>query len=123
MPKKLPVSLPKRGEIYIVNFDPTIGSEIKKTRPALIIQNNVANQYSPIVIVAAVTSKFDERLYPTEVLIPAKEGGLSAYSVVLLDQIRSIDKQRLMKRLGRIKSNTLARVDSALQISFGLVKI
>jgi mRNA interferase MazF len=86
---------PRRGDIYLVNFDPTVGSEIKKTRPALIIQNDIANQHSPIIIVAAITSKFDELLYPTEVLIKAPEAGLKHDSVVLLNQIRSIDKQRL----------------------------
>ena len=80
---------PVRGEVYLVNFDPTLGSEIKKTRPALIIQNDVANRHSPITIVAAITSKFDDSLYPTEVLIAAGEGGLKQDSVVLLNQIRS----------------------------------
>ena len=111
----------KRGEVYLVNFDPTIGSEIKKTRPALILQNDIANRHSPITIVAAITSQFDEPLYPTEVLIQAGEGGLSKDSVVLLNQIRSIDKARLIKRLGRLKQATMRRVDRALHISFGLV--
>ncbi|RJP19250.1 MAG: type II toxin-antitoxin system PemK/MazF family toxin [Candidatus Omnitrophota bacterium] len=123
MPKKFRLTYPKRGEVYLVNFDPTVGSEIKKTRPALILQNDIANQYSPITIVAAITSRFDERLYPTEVLIPAKEGGLETDSVVLLNQIRSIDRQRLIKRRGVLKPDTLARVDNALQISLGLVEI
>jgi len=65
------LSYPKRGEIHLVSFDPTIGAEIKKTRPALILQNDISNQYSPITIVAAITSKFEEPLYPTEVLIKA----------------------------------------------------
>ena len=91
---------PKRGEVFLVNFDPTIGSEIRKTRPALILQNDISNEYSPITIVAAITSRFDRTLYPTEVLIHAPEGGLSNDSVILLNQIRSIDKQRLIKRLG-----------------------
>ncbi len=81
---------PIRGEIYLVNFDPTIGSEISKTRPALIIQNNIANENSPITIIAAITSKFDDRLYPTEVLIEPPEGGLKTTSVILLNQIRSL---------------------------------
>ena len=80
---------PQRGEIYLVNFDPTIGAEIKKTRPALILQNDVSNQYSPITIVAAITSQFTEPLYPTEVLIKAPEGGLQIDFVALLNQIRS----------------------------------
>jgi len=83
---------PVRGEVYLVNFDPTLGSEIKKTRPALIIQNDIANEHSPITIVAAITSKFDNTLYPTEVEISAGEGDLKQNSVVLLNQIRSIDR-------------------------------
>jgi mRNA interferase MazF len=114
---------PVRGEIYLVNFDPTIGSEISKTRPAVIIQNNIANQSSPIIIIAAITSKFDDRLYPTEVLIEPLEGGLKTTSVILLNQVRSIDKQRLVKRIGSIGSEKLNEVDRAIQISFGLIDL
>ncbi len=106
-----------------MNFDPTLGAEIKKTRPALIIQNDVANEHSPITIVAAITSQFEEPLYPTEVFIKAREGGLKVDSVTLLNQIRSIDCQRLVKRLGCLKSETMAKVDRAIQISLGLVKL
>ncbi len=112
-----------RGEIYLVNFDPTVGSEIQKTRPALIVQNDVSNLHSPITIVAAITSKFDEKLYPTEVLIAAREGGLSIDSVVLLNQIRSIDGKRLRGRLGKVSEETLRKVDTALKISLGLIDI
>jgi mRNA interferase MazF len=115
--------LPKRGEIYLVNFDPTIGSEIQKTRPALVLQNDIANRHSPITIVAAITSTFEEPLYPTEVLVSAPEGGLRTDSVVLLNQIRSLDKRRLARRLGTIRPNTLERVDRALQVSLGLIKL
>jgi mRNA interferase MazF len=114
---------PQRGEIYLVNFDPTIGSEIRKTRPALILQNDVSNQYSPVTIVAALTSQFTEPLYPTEVLIKVPEGGLQVDSVALLNQIRSIDKQRLIKRLGVLESVTMEQVDRAIQISLGLVNL
>ncbi|WP_353929894.1 type II toxin-antitoxin system PemK/MazF family toxin [Okeanomitos corallinicola TIOX110] len=114
---------PQRSEIYLVNFDPTIGSEIQKTRPALILQNDVSNQYSPITIVAALTSQFTEPLYPTEVLIKVPEGGLQVNSVALLNQIRSIDKQRLIKRLGVLESVTMEQVDKAIQISLGLVNL
>ena len=123
MARKASVSRLRRGEVYLVNFDPTIGAEIKKTRPALVIQNDIANRHSPITIVAAVTSKFDERLYPTEVLIRPPEGGVSEDSVVLLNQIRSIDKARLIKRLGALKPTTMQKVDQALQISVGLAVI
>jgi len=115
------LSFPKRGEVYLVNFDPTVGAEIKKTRPALVLQNDVANRYSPITIVAAVTSHFEEPLYPTEVVIPVGEGGTNVGSVVLLNQIRSVDKRRLIKRLGALKPLTMEEIDRALCISLGLV--
>jgi mRNA interferase MazF len=114
---------PKRGEIYVVNFDPTVGAEIKKTRPALVLQNDIANRHSPITIVAAITSKYDATLYPTEVLVKPPEGGLTTNAVVLLNQIRSIDKGRLIKRLGLLKPATMQKVDRALQISLGLMKL
>jgi mRNA interferase MazF len=118
-----PIIQPIRGEIYLVNFDPTIGSEISKTRPALIIQNNIANRSSPIIIIAAITSKFDDRLYPTEVLIEPPEGGLKTTSVILLNQIRSIDLQRLIRRIGAIGLGKLNEVDRAIQISLGLIDL
>ncbi|WP_371418126.1 type II toxin-antitoxin system PemK/MazF family toxin [Anabaena sp. UHCC 0253] len=114
---------PQRGEIYLVNFEPTIGSEIKKTRPALILQNDIANQHSSITIVAAITSQFTAPLYPTEVLIKSSVSGLQFDSVILLNQIRSIDKQRLIKRLGILTSIIMEDVDKAMQISLGLIKL
>lgn len=117
------IAYPRRGEIYLANLDPTVGAEISKTRPVLVVQNDVANRYSPIAIVAAITSRFGERLYPTEVLIEAPEGGLTSDSVVLLNQIRSLDKQRLIKHLGVLKPATVRRVDGALTISLGLVSV
>jgi mRNA interferase MazF len=115
--------LPKRGEIYLVNFDPTVGSEIQKTRPALILQNDIANKHSPITIVAAITSKFDDRLYPTEVLVPSSNTGLSQDSVVLLNQIRSIDRTRLIRRLGVVSDEIMTAVDQAIQVSLGLIPL
>lgn len=114
---------PKRGEVHLVNFDPTLGAEIKKTRPALILQNDIANRHSPITIVGAITSQFEEPLYPTEVLVHSSEGGLKTGSVVLLNQVRSIDQRRLIKRLGVLRPHTMKRVDRALLISFGLLRI
>ena len=113
--------LPKRGEVYLVNFDPTIGSEIRKTRPALILQNDIGNEFSFITIVAAITSQYDDNLYPTEVFIEPPEGGFSNNSVVLLNQICSIDKKRLIKRLGELTLTSMKRVERAIQISFGLI--
>jgi mRNA interferase MazF len=114
---------PKRGEVYLVSFDPTVGAEIKKTRPALVIQNDIGNRLSPITIVAAISSRFDDTLYPTEVLITPPEGGLREPSVVMLNQIRSVDRRRLTARLGRLTPETMARVDRALSISVGLVDV
>ncbi len=117
------ITFPKRGEIYLTDFDPTLGAEIQKTRPALILQNDVANRHSPITIVAAISSRFEDPLYPTEVLVRAPEGGLPLNSVVLLNQIRAVDKRRIKKRLGTLKSGTMVRVDRALQIRLGLVNL
>lgn len=118
---KIPVKTVARGEVYLVKFDPTVGSEIKKTRPAIIIQNDTANRFSPVTIVAAISSKFDDKLYPTEVLIHAGEAGLKQDSVVVLDQIRTIDKMRIVKKLGKVSAFTLKRADTALKISVGLI--
>jgi mRNA interferase MazF len=123
MARRPHVARPKRGEVYLVNFDPTIGAEIQKTRPALGVHNDIANRHSPITIVAAISSQFDESLYPTEVLVRPPEGGLTIDSVVLLNQVRSVDKRRLVRRLGVLTPATMERVDRALQISFGLVRI
>jgi len=117
------IKVVRRGEVYLVSFDPTLGTEIQKTRPALVIQNDIANRYSPITIVAAITSTIDARPRPTKVLVKAPEGGLSVDSMVLLNQIRSVDKQRLLKRLGKLSSNTMEDINRALLISFGLVEI
>jgi len=117
------LGFPRRGEVYLVSFDPTVGAEIRKARPAVVLQYDIANRYSPVTIVAAVTSKFTLPPYPTEVLITAPEGGLQVDSVVLLNQVRSIDRQRLIKCLGRLRTDTMKKVDQAIVISFGLVKI
>jgi mRNA interferase MazF len=114
---------PKRGEVYFVNFDPTVGAEIRKTRPALILQNDIGNRNSPITIVAAITSQFDQPLYPTEVLVKAGGAGLPKDSVVLCNQIRSIDKRRLVKRIGALRGDTLLRVERALLLSLGITKV
>lgn len=115
--------IPRRGDVYLVNFDPTIGAEIQKTRPALIVQNDVGNRYSPVTVVAAISSWKGESLYPTEVLVKNSEGGLKAASLVLLNQIRTIDKQRLIKKIGTLHAETMEYVDKALQISLGLVEV
>ena len=113
----------KRGAVYLVSFDPTVGSEIKKTRPAVIIQNDIANRHSPVVIVAAVTSSADRHLHPTDVFVPKKEGGLEADSLILLNQIRTVDRQRLSKYLGVLSPTTVTAINTALAISVGLTDI
>ena len=123
MERRPRLTSPRRGEVYLVSFDPTVGSEIQRTRPALILQNDIANRHSPITIVAAITSQFAEPLYPTEVLITPPEGGLTTASVALLNQIRSIDRQRLVRRLGRVRAETLERVNRAIQLSLGLIEL
>jgi mRNA interferase MazF len=117
------VARPRRGEVWLVSFNPTIGAEIRKTRPALVLQNDITNRASPITIVAAITSQFEESIYPTEVLIKAPEAGLTIDSVALLNQIRSIDQRRLVRRLGVVRSATMMNVERALMISLGLVRI
>jgi len=117
------MTFPRRGDIYLVTFDPTVGHEIRKTRPAVVIQNDVSNQYSPITIVAAVSSQFADPPHPREVPLPVgTRTGLSKASAVILNQIRSIDRMRLGKRLGSLDAATMRRVDDALKISLGLIE-
>jgi mRNA interferase MazF len=106
-----------------VSLDPTVGAEIRKTRPAVVVQNDPANRRSPITIVAAVTSQVEEPLYPTEVLVRAPEGGLTTDSVVLLNQIPSVDRGRLVRRLGVLKAETMKAIDRALLLSLGLMEL
>lgn len=117
------IGFPKRGEIYLVRFDPAVGHEIKKTRPALVLQNNIGNEYSLTTIIAAITSKVSDRPYPVEVVIDPGRAGLKAHSTVRLDQVRTVDRGRLIKRLGEIDSEEMERVEQALQISLGLADI
>ena len=116
------MKFPRRGAVYLVNLDPTIGSEIKKVRPAVIIQNDVGNQYSPTTIVAPVTSG-EAAIYPVEVAVKTPEGGLTYNSLILLSQIRTLDKSRLVKHLGDISDETLRQVDQAVMISLGLMAL
>lgn len=120
--EKITKHLPRRGDIYLVNFDPTIGREIKKTRPAVIIQNDISNEYSPVVIVAAITSyQTNYKIYPTEVIVSYRESGLDHDSLVLLNQIRTIDKQRLLLKVGKVESEILHKIDRALEVSLGIM--
>jgi mRNA interferase MazF len=118
------VTFPCRGEIYQVSFDPTMGHEIRKTRPALVIQNDISNEYSPITIVAAISSQFGDPPNPREVVIPTgSKTGLSKPSAAILNQTRFIDRMRLRKCLGALDAATMRRIDEALRISLGLVDL
>jgi mRNA interferase MazF len=123
MERRPRITYPRRGEVYLVTFDPTVGSEIQRTRPALILQNDITNRNSTITVVTAITSQFEEPLYPTEVMVSPPEGGLTVPSVALLNQIRSIDRRRLVRRLGRVTAATMEQVDRALRISMGLIEL
>jgi mRNA interferase MazF len=123
MAKGSRLARPRRGEVWLVSCDPTIGAEIRKTRPALVLQNDIASRASPITIVAAITSQFEEPIYPTEVRIKAPEAGLTTDSVALLNQIRSVDRRRLVRRFGAIRPLTMINVERALMISLGLERV
>ncbi|MZQ75934.1 MAG: PemK family transcriptional regulator [Peptoclostridium sp.] len=113
----------KRGDIYYADLSPVIGSEQGGVRPVLIVQNDIGNKYSPTVIVAAITAKIDKAKLPTHVEIKANEYGLVKDSVVLLEQIRTIDKKRLREKIGSFDEKLMLKVDEALQISLGLMEI
>ena len=115
---------PERGEIYLTALDPTLGRESQKTRPALVIQNDVSNRLTGITIVAPITSTVRFPLNPVHVLLSADQTtGLSVVSVALFNQIRAVDKLRLIKKLGSVDKETLTRVDEAISISLGLLKL
>lgn len=110
----------KRGDIYYADLSPVVGSEQGGVRPVLIIQNDVGNRFSPTVIAAAITSQKDKTRLPTHIQISSRNCGLSRDSVVLLEQVRTIDKRRLKERMGRVEEPYMDQVDRALSISFGL---
>ena len=109
-----------RGDIYFCNLDCTQGSEQGGVRPVLIVQNDVGNRYSPTVIAAAITSQRDKAKLPTHIEINAQTCGLAKNSVVLLEQVRTLDKRRLKEKMGELPADAMHSVDSALSISFGL---
>ena len=110
----------RRGDIYYADLSPVVGSEQGGVRPVLIIQNNVGNRYSPTVIAAAITSRGTKANLPTHIKLYADNSGLSKDSVVLLEQIRTIDKKRLKEKMGTLGAYDMDKVDEALSISFGL---
>ena len=110
----------RRGDIYYADLSPVVGSEQGGVRPVLIVQNDVGNRFSPTVIAAAITSQRGKAKLPTHILLDSQTKGLSRDSIVLLEQVRTIDKHRLKERMGRLDSGSMGRVDQALSISFGL---
>ena len=109
----------KRGDIFYADLSPVVGSEQGGLRPVLIVQNDIGNKYSPTVIAAAITSKLDKAKLPTHIDVYAEEFGLSKNSVVLLEQIRTLDKRRLKERIGELPPATMLRVNRAILISLG----
>ena len=109
----------KRGEIFLVNFDPTIGAEAKKTRPALVVSNDINNAHSPIVSISPITSNV-KRVYSFEVEIPSKTGGVRTRSKVMVNQTRAVDKIRLIKKLGYLPDEIMVNVNQALKLHYDL---
>ena len=110
----------KRGEIYYADLSPVVGSEQGGVRPVLIVQNDVGNKFSPTVIAAAITSQRDKNNLPTHIEVDARNCGLARDSIVLLEQVRTIDKRRLKERMGSLDNNDMGKVNHALSVSFGL---
>jgi len=110
----------KRGDIYYADLSPVVGSEQGGLRPVLIIQNDVGNRYSPTVIAAAITSRMGKTRLPTHIDIYADKAGLSKDSVILLEQIRTLDKQRLKEKMGHLDDGMMNEVNNAIAVSFGL---
>ncbi len=110
----------KRGDIYYADLSPVIGSEQGGLRPVLIIQNDVGNRYSPTVIAAAITSRMGKTRLPTHIDIYAEKAGLAKDSVILLEQIRTLDKRRLKEKMGHLDDAVMAQVNSAIAVSFGI---
>ncbi len=110
----------RRGDIYYADLSPVIGSEQGGVRPVLVVQNDVGNKYSPTVITAAITSQINKAKMPTHIEVDALQYGLSKDSVILLEQVRTIDKKRLKEKVGHLEGDLMSKVNDALSISFGL---
>ena len=111
----------KRGDVFYADLSPVVGSEQGGVRPVLVIQNDIGNRFSPTVIIAAITAQIQKAKLPTHVEIDAKTHGMEKDSVILLEQIRTIDKQRLTDKITHLDEETMRKVDEALQISLGLI--
>ncbi|HWL22748.1 MAG TPA: type II toxin-antitoxin system PemK/MazF family toxin [Ureibacillus sp.] len=112
----------KRGDVFFADLSPVVGSEQGGTRPVLIIQNDIGNRFSPTVIIAAITAQIQKAKLPTHVEIDANKYGFERNSVILLEQLRTIDKSRLTDRITQLDDELMDRVDEALEISLGLMK-
>lgn len=112
----------KRGDIFYGDLSPVIGSEQGGIRPVLVIQNDIGNKYSPTVIVAAITSQINKAKLPTHVELEALSYGITKNSVILMEQIRTIDKKRLKEKIGHLSDELMKQADIAMQISFGLIE-
>lgn len=110
----------KRGDIYYADLSPVIGSEQGGLRPVLIVQNDVGNKYSPTVIAAAITSRVSKAKLPTHIDVVGEDTGLAKDSIILLEQIRTIDKKRLKEKMGHLDEGTMSSVNNAIEVSFGL---
>ena len=115
------ILLIKRGEIYYADLSPVVGSEQGGVRPVLIVQNDVGNKFSPTVIAAAITSQKDKNALPTHIEVDAGNCGLAKDSVVLLEQVRTIDKRRLKEKMGSLDNTDMGKVDHALTVSFWII--
>ncbi|MDR0880470.1 MAG: type II toxin-antitoxin system PemK/MazF family toxin [Clostridioides sp.] len=113
----------KRGDLYYADLSPVVGSEQGGVRPVLIVQNDVGNKYSPTVIVSAITSQINKAKLPTHVEISAYEYGLNKDSVILLEQIRTIDKKRLREKIGFLDKDMMMKVEAGLLVSLGLLDL
>nr|WP_279388484.1 type II toxin-antitoxin system PemK/MazF family toxin [Anaerospora hongkongensis] len=113
----------KRGDIYYANLSPVVGSEQGGHRPVLVIQNDVGNKYSPTIIVAAITSQISKAKLPTHIEISSKQFSLEKDSVILLEQLRTIDKRRLKEKITHLNEEVMGRVDEGIRVSLGLIQI
>ena len=110
----------KKGDLFFADLSPVVGSEQGGIRPVLVVQNDVGNKYSPTVIAAAITSKMGKTKLPTHIDVPGDDAGLAKDSIILLEQIRTIDKRRLKEKMGHLDDATMSSVNNAIEVSFGL---
>lgn len=113
----------KRGDIFYADLSPVVGSEQGGVRPVLVIQNDIGNKYSPTVIAAAITSRINKAKMPTHIELAARDFGLQKDSVILAEQVRTIDKRRLREKIGCINEELMVRVNEALAVSMGLTEV